>query len=64
MPNQQFKKRVKDNIDKTFLEFLKNQRNIGDLIKKKNKKTLKIQSGYSVTFEEMNKGKIYRRNAR
>lgn len=64
MPNQRFKKRVKDNIDKTFLEFLKNQRNIGDLIKKKNKKTLKIQSGYSVTFEEMNKEKIYRRNAR
>lgn len=64
MPNQRFKKRVKDNIDKTFLEFLKNQRNIGDLIKKKNKKTLKIQSGYSVTFEEMNKENIYRRNAR
>lgn len=64
MPNQRFKKRVKDNIDKTFLEFLKNQRNIGELIKKENKKTLKIQSGYSVTFEEMNKEKIYRRNAR
>lgn len=54
MPNQRFENRVKGKIDESFLEYLRNQRKPDKPLKKGTKKTLKVQAGCSLTYEEMN----------